>query len=463
MRIASTNAPRVILLAILLTLPLACGTEPDGDPSRPNVLVIYCDDLRFDGAGALGSPFLPTPNMDRLAQEGLIFERSYTTTSRCCPSRATFLTGVRASTHGIWVNRSPVDWQSGRPLLAEELQKGGYRTAWVGKWHLPNPGAMPVRGFDHFASYEGPGNHFDQTFVVDGESRASQGFQADVIHELATDFIDEGDSSPWFLALGHKAPHVPLTPAPEFVGALKNVNVPLPESMDDPLASLPVRYQSSRVGEGGRHGISERAEWHDEVRAYWELVLSLDASIGVLLEELEARGVLENTLLILTSDNGQLLGEHGLQQKGLAYEPSIRVPLIMRDGPRGDRGVRRGLVTNLDLAPTILERVGLPIPPAFEGRSFVDQMQDAAIPGQARFLYQAPAFGGDTGVVERGVIEADWKYLVFEAPGVRAEALFHLASDPDEREDLAKDPRHKKVRDRLATWLAAERARIAKD
>jgi N-acetylglucosamine-6-sulfatase len=457
--------PNKAFSGLFLILPLACGDSHQEQSSRPNVLVIYCDDLRFDGAAALGSSFLSTPGIDRLADEGVTFERSYTTTSRCCPSRATFLTGVRASTHGVWVNRPSVDWQAGRPLLAEVLQEGGYRTAWVGKWHLPNPGALPVRGFDHFASYEGPGSHFDQTFVVNGQSRGTGGFQADVINDLALEFIDGEvavESQPWFLVLGHKAPHVPLTPAPEFVDALEDIDLPLPASMDDPLSSLPARYQSSRVGEGGRHGIAERLEWYQEVRAYWELVLSLDASIGRLLESLEARHLLQDTLVILTSDNGQLLGEHGLQQKGLGYEPSIRVPLILRDGPWGHRGVRKGLVTNLDLAPTILERVGLPIPAEFEGRSFVDQLRDPEARGQERFLYQAPAFGGDTGVVERGVIEAEWKYLVFEAPGTRQEALFNLVSDPDERRDLAQDPAHQLVRDRLATWLVAERSRIAK-
>lgn len=446
----------------------ACGQQDQGEGQgterQRNVLVFYCDDLRFDGAGSLGSPFLPTPHIDSLAADGLVFQRSYTTTSRCCPSRATFLTGTRASTHGVWVNRPTVDWQAGRTLLAEQMAEGGYATAWVGKWHLPNPGAMPVRGFGHFASYEGPGQHFDQTFVVNGEQRMLAGFQGDGITDLALEFLDTEASNgdrPWFLVLGHKAPHVPLTPAPEFVGALENVDIPMPKSMDDPLASLPRRYQSSRVGEGGRHGISDRVAWREEVRAYWELVLSLDASVGRMLQGLEQRGLTEETLVIFTSDNGQLLGEHGLRQKGLAYEPSIRVPLILRAAAIDQPGTRHGLVTNLDLAPTILDWVGLPIPEAFEGMSFLDQIFDPHVVGQERFLYQAPAFGGATGVQERGVVEKDWKYLVFEAPGMRDEALFHLATDPDERVDLAGDPEHQAVRDRLAEWLAAEQARIA--
>lgn len=456
--------PLAALVLASLQLVAGCGggaaPPAGGDESTPpNLLVLYCDDLRFDAGSALGSSFLPTPALDRLAREGAVFRRSYATTSRCAPSRATFLTGTRASTHGVWVNRPTHDWRAGQPFLPSELRAAGYATGWVGKWHLPNPGSARPEGLDHFASYEGPGAHFDQEFVVDGVPRPTAGFQAEVLTDLALEFID-GREDPWFLVVAHKAPHVPLTPAPAQRGALDSVEVPLPLTVADPLEALPPRYRLAREGESGRHGIGDLAAWRAEVQAYWELVLGVDAAVERLLEGLEARGQLQRTVVVLTSDNGQLLGEHGLRQKGLAYEPAIRVPLVVWAPGRIPSGERLTLALNLDLAPTLLGLAGCPATPRMEGLDLGPSLRDAGRVLRERFLYQAPSLGGAEGLVERAVVEARWKYLSFESPQGRDEALFDLEADPHERVDLAADPGTAAERARLAAWMAAERARI---
>lgn len=454
------------LMLVALGVLASCGAElgaadaSDVTGGPPNLLVVYCDDLRFDGAASLGSAFLPTPHLDRLAGEGAVFPRSYATTSRCAPSRASFLTGTRASTHGVWVNRPTHDWRAGLPFLPDALRQQGYATAWIGKWHLPNPGARPVPGLDHFASYEGPGSHFDQEFVVDGEPRATQGFQAEALTELALEFV-ERQESPWFLVVSHKAPHVPLTPAPDQRGALDGVEVPLPASASDPLEALPPRYRLAREGESGRHGVGDLDSWRAEVQAYWELVLGVDAAVGRLLESLERDGELEDTVVLLTSDNGQLLGEHGLRQKGLAYEPAIRVPLVVWGPGRVVPGRREGtLALNLDLAPTLLGLAGARAPEAMEGLDLGPALLDPGRVLRERFLYQAPALGGEAGLVERAVVERRWKYIAFETPQGRDEALFDLEQDPGERVDLSSEPTLEAERARLAAWLAAERARL---
>lgn len=462
-RRGAAPSPLVLGLA-LLHLAAGCGggDEPAGGvqpAARPNLLVLYCDDLRFDASAELGSAFLPTPALDRLAREGAVFRRSYATTSRCAPSRATFLTGTRASTHGVWVNRPTHDWRAGLPFLPSALRGAGYATGWVGKWHLPNPGSVRPEGLDHFAAYEGPGAHFDQEFVVNGVPQPTEGFQAEVLTDLALEFIDTR-AEPWFLVVAHKAPHVPLTPAPAQRGALDSVEVPLPSTVEDPLEALPPRYRLAREGESGRHGIGDLAAWRAEVQAYWELVLGVDAAVERLLEALDARGLLESTVVVLTSDNGQLLGEHGLRQKGLAYEPAIRVPLVVWAPGRIPSGERSTLALNLDLAPTLLGLAGRPAPEGMEGLDLGPSLLDADRVLRERFLYQAPSLGGADGLVERAVVEERWKYLLFESPQGRDEALFDLQADPDERVDLATDPSTASERARLAAWLVAERARL---
>ncbi len=457
------NLLQALLLGILLP---GCGGGCAGDPAgadagrRPNILLIYTDDQRFDSLSITGNPWIETPNLDRIASEGVLFQRAYVTTSRCCPARVSMLTGKVAHVHGVWNNHPDRDFLLDHRTVADVLQAAGYRTAWIGKWHLPNEGGGPVRGFDHWVSYEGPGSHFGQPLNVNGETRATEGFQADRLTDLALEFLaSERDvEQPFFLTLAFKNPHVPLTPAARHAGLLAERKIPLPASAADPPERLPLFYR--RLARESRHSIDDPQTFDREARAYWELVLSIDDNVGRVLEALEASGELQHTLVVATTDNGQLMGEHGLQQKGLSYEPSIRVPLAMRlpgEIPAGT--VTDRLALNVDLMPTLLELAGVSVPEDLQGTSLAPLWRDPAAAWRERFLYLAPGFGQGA-VVERAVVEARWKYVHIDVEGQREELLFDLHADPDERENLARDPAHTAELERLREAMRAELERL---
>jgi len=447
-----------LVLGLIL---LGCGgssASRDAD-ARPNILLIYTDDQRFDSLHITGNPWIETPNLDSIASDGVLFQRAYVTTSRCCPGRVSMLTGKYAHVHEVWNNHPERDFLLDHRTVADVLQDVGYHTAWIGKWHLPNPGGGPVRGFDHWVSYEGPGSHFDQPLNVNGETRTTEGFQADRLTDFALEFLaSERDANePFFLTLAFKNPHVPLTPAPRHAGKLSEKSISLPASAGDPPESLAEFYRGLR--ESSRHSIDPET-YDQETRAYWELVLSIDDNVGHVLAALEKSGELEHTLVVATTDNGQLLGEHGLQQKGLSYEPSIRVPLAIRlPGVIPEGTVTEHLALNVDLLPTLLELAGASLPEGVQGTSLAPLWRDPAAAWRQRFLYLAPAFGQGA-VVERAVVEARWKYVSIRAEGKHEELLFDLDADPDERTNLARDPAHTAELERLREAMREEIERL---
>ena len=430
------------IVPLLLIAGCSAGDAPAALEPPPNIVWIYTDDQRFDCFSAAGNPYIETPNLDRLAREGALFERAYATTSRCCPARVSMLTGKYAHITGVQDNHPDTDFQERHQTVADHLRRQGYKTAFIGKWHLPNPGGAPRPGFDHWVSYEGSGHYFDQSLNVDGTTVESEGFQTDVLTDYAVRFIEKprGDA-PFLLLLALKNSHVPLTPPPRHAGRLASTEITLPASIDDPEEGLPRFYRGLRTGKGEREWIADRDAFRDELRAYWELALSVDESVGRLLSALEEEGELDRTVIVFTTDNGQLLGEHGLQQKGVAYEPSIRLPLLMRYPARVPAGTRVSeLVLNVDLAPTTLELAGLRPPDDMQGRSVLDLWRDNVPAWRQRFLYLGPAFGeSENALQERALCEERWKYVLIDGRR-RSELLFDLANDPDERTSVADDP-----------------------
>jgi N-acetylglucosamine-6-sulfatase len=432
-------------------------------PTRPNVLIILADDLRYDGLTSTGNPWIQTPALDRIGQEGVLFERSYATTSRCCPSRASFLTGRYAHVHGVLTNKPKVDFQETFPTYADELQEVGYRTGYIGKWHIKarNQASKPRPGFDRWVSYEGPGNHFDQIFDVDGVTVPSDGFQADVLGDYAIEFLEnQPEDRPFLLTVGFKSPHVPMTPAPRHANLLDGAKIALPASAYDPVDSLPFFYQRIRGNTDRNHAIDSAADYVEDTRRYWELVLSVDDNASRIIAWLEEKGELDNTVVIVTADNGQLLGEHGIQQKGVSYEPSIRIPFSLRYPPvTGDGGRTQSLALNVDLFPTLMDLCSIPSPPPSEGMSLVPVLRAPDQIQRSTFLYVGPQWNNGA-MDERAVVDGQLKLIRFVAADGAQDVLFDMAKDPDERTDVIEDPAYAKDVQRMRAFMATESKRV---
>ncbi len=418
-----------------------------GEPKRPSIVVVYCDDLRYD---VLDAP-VEFPALAKLAADGVRFERSYVTTSRCCPSRASMLTGRRIGETGVRNNHPPA--MPDLETIAEVAQKSGYRTAWFGKWHLPNPGAKAPAGFDEWAGYEGPGDHFDQRFTdQDGQSFVAEGHQADWIFDRAETFIRDANAAgqPFLLFVAPKNPHIPMTPAPRHAGSLDEVPIELPKTFQTERAALPRLEQDLRDRRSDRQGVETEDGMKRETRRYWELVLAVDEGVAKLDRVLAGEGLMASTLMLLTSDNGQMLGEQGMVQKGLAYEASIRVPLFGRWPDRIPAGTTTdGFALNIDLFPTIANVMGAKEPMgAAPGRDLVALATGEAA-SRDRFLYEAPNFGGRASIM--AVVEQRWKYIRYTTPN--DERLFDLRADPTESVDEAKNPDRRAVLERLRSEM----------
>lgn len=441
----------------------ACGGDSRGRDGRPNVVVILTDDQRYDTLGCTGSPYAKTPSIDRLAREGALFTRGYVVTSLCCPARATLLTGRYAHETGIHFNTTGAPFLADRAGFPERLQEAGYETAFVGKWHIVNPGAAPQPGFDHWVSFEGQGRYFDETYVVDGRGERIEGFSTDVLTDRAIEFVESPRSRPFCLILSVKNLHGPYLPPERHRRKLLRASFPLPESHGDP--DLPAYVEHARTTARNRffdqdHGGD--AEHADYARAYHQLVFSIDENVGRLVAALEAQDLLDRTLVVYTSDGGFLWGEHGMYRKRAAWEPSIRVPLIARWPAAIPAGTRvEALALNVDLAPTILSVAGASAPDDLPGRS-LEAVWGGRRPGdwRADFLY-VDGWKGPDGPLELAVVGERYKYVRYRR-GAVGELLVDRETDPDERRNLAREAGHAQrleaMRGRMVELLADTRS-----
>jgi N-acetylglucosamine-6-sulfatase len=413
------------------------------------VVVVLSDDHRFDFAGYAGHPFVSTPALDRLAAEGVRFERAYVTSSLCSPSRASFLTGTTPHRHGVWNNFTP--WSDGNRTFFEYLSRAGYATAFVGKWHMP--GGLPrLRGVDHFVTFThlgGQGVYEWCPLVVDGREEPSRTrYIATELTDRALAWLSERTDRPFALFLSHKSVHADFTPDGRDRHRYEPVPVVLPPGTH-PWSHL-MRAQYTHLAFRPLPTL---------VRRYAETVTSMDREIGRLLDFLDGEDLARDTVVIYASDNGYLWGEHGLVDKRWAFEESIRIPLLVRHpaGGAAPGSSRRQLVANIDLAPTLLDLAGFETPPHMQGRSLLPVLRDpGAVHRQAllyRYFFEPPY---PTPSV-RAVVTDRHKLVAVEGS---EPALFDLEGDPREAHDRLADPADPEAR-ALAAILADRMAAIS--
>jgi len=423
----------------LTAITICCRTV--AAPTQRNLVFILIDDMRFDAMGFV-NPYYQTPNLDSLAKGGIVFENCFVTTSLCSPSRASILSGQYAHTHGVLDNSTRLP--EGTPTFPQELQRAGYNTAFIGKWHMGGSSDAPRPGFNHWVSFKGQGQYWDQTFNVNGEHVARKGHTTDLVAEYAVDFLRNAGDKPFCLYLSHKAVHGMFAPPERYKGSYDGKDYPRPASMANTEENYRGKPQWVRDQRQSWHGVDgmydNKMDFDTFTHAYPELLRAVDDSVGRVTETLRAQDKLDDTLVIFTSDNGFQFGEHGLIDKRTMYEASIKVPLLVHCPSLIKPAQKRAeLILNIDFAPTLLEAAGLVPPDSIQGASFYGLLDGSRAEWRDAILYEyfwERAFPQTPTVL--GVRTEQHKLMRFHGVWDKYE-LYDLKADPDEMNNLLGD------------------------
>ncbi len=478
----------------MLTLALALTVAQS---SRPNIVFIFTDDHARQAISAYGSRLMQTPAIDRLAREGVRFDRHYTTNPLCAPSRATILTGKFSHLNGHKDNSQ--SFNGAQETFPKLLQAAGYETAWIGKWHLQsNP-----TGFSHWEILPGQGNYYNPDFITPAGTHREEGYATELITEKAKSWIKEQGRKPFFLMIGHKAPHRNWVPSLSKIDLFKDQRFAPPAdlrrdyrelnsgaakakmriadhlSMDGDLLidkappritaeqrsvwDVKMKPQDAEIRRRLAAGESKTDVIYDRyIKNYLRCVSSVDDSISEVLKTLQELRLDKNTIVIYSSDQGFFLGEFGWYDKRWFYEPSSGTPLIVR-WPGVKPGVVDSLTSNIDLAPTILDAAGVRTPKEMQGTSLRNLIKTKkADPNQVVYGHfyesddsdhQAPKYVS----VMRGSMKLIYYYELDEWE------LFDIKTDSGEHHNLWNAPNNQDKRMEWANLLLATQKRYAED
>lgn len=368
---------------------------------RPNIIFIMTDDHAVSALGAYGNALVRTPTLDRIAAQGVRFDRAFVTNSLCAPGRAAVLTGTYSHVNGVRGNSEATDaiehLDPKLPTFPQLLQRAGYATAIVGKWHLSDP----PTGFDYSCVLPGQGLYFDPDFIENGVRRKIPGYASDIVRDLALGWLEKQSAAkPFLLVFQHKAPHRPFQPPPRHARLYADRDLPYPATFDDDYATRKVaaeaedmRFDTSLAGDYPElpAGLTpaEKKRWLYQrfVKDYYGAIAGVDDSVEALLADLKRRGWLENTVIVYTSDNGFFVGDHGWYDKRYMYEPSFRVPLLVQAPGARKGGVIDAMAMNIDIAPTLLDYAGIVAPRSMQGRSLRPLIEGRTPPDWRKSVY----------------------------------------------------------------------------
>ncbi len=446
---------------------------------KPNLLVILIDDLRYDEFGAGGHPYMKTPHIDRLAHEGAMFERVFHTTSICSPNRASIVTGQYASRHGIIDNVARGAMSHRLPNYHLELQKLGYRTAHIGKWHMGNDG-MPRPGYDYWVSYDGHGRIVDPRLCHGGKYVQHKGYITDIMNDLAVDFLGkQKGNKPWSLFFAHKAVHPDAEQAADGTVAFgklggyivaerhqhlyKNAIFPKKPNMLSPaevVKQKPAWKETFhlRAQKKSRDLLAAiHAGTQEEIRLRARMMAAVDEGVGRILATLEKTGQLDNTFIVFLGDNGYFFGEHGLgPERRFAYEEGIRSPFLVRYPAKVKPGARiRDLMICQDIAPTMIELAGGKPGPQIQGRSFLPLLGKRKPAGWRKAVlaeyWAEQAYPWLIGMTYKAIRTDRYKLIHWVNKGRAGELdeLYDLEKDPYELKNLIASRAHAAVREKL--------------
>lgn len=426
---------------------------------RPNFVFLYTDDQRWDALGVVQKehgekgrfPWIESPNLDKLAADGVRFRNAFVVTALCAPSRAAYLTGRYGHVNGVVNNHTPFSESS--VTHASLMRAAGYRTAYIGKWHMGNQsGQRP--GFDFSASFIGQGIYFDCPIEVNGVRTPSQGFVDDVSTDYATKFITENKDKPFSLVLGFKTCHGPFTPPPRTAETYGDAEARVVPNLQTPAIYKTVEDAApatKKKAAAKAAPVDPNAKTVKTNLGMFRGLRAIDENVGKILAALDQHGLAENTVVVYSSDNGYYLGEHGLGDKRSAYDESQRVPMLLRYPKLGVKGkVIDRMVLNIDLAPTWLELAGLPVPAEMQGRSWKPLLTGDAAKAPWRDAWFYSYFReGNYPVPTVTAVRTDTAKLIKYPGHDEWTEVFDLKTDPFETKNLASIPAHAELRRQL--------------
>ena len=457
----------------LFWIPGLCsGQSPQKQrTNRPNIIFVLVDDLRWDAMGFMGQyTFLKTPHIDQLRYEGVHFKNAFCTHSLCAPSRATFLTGMFPQTNGVSTN------QEGRELNPDKthsfgqiLQGEGYKTAFIGKWHMAERND-PRKGWDYWCSFPGQGQYYGNDLNINGKNIRNDGYITDELNKYALDFIDKNSSKPFCVYLSHKAVHEPFTPPDRDNNLYLNDLVPEPAGWKDSMENKPA-WQRTVLSIEQRHRLRDKdlvkiipqknrrpTQWPAKTgkgkqKDYLRCLSSVDKGLGEIYDLLKKKGILDNTIIVFAGDNGYFHGEHGLGDKRLAYNESMRIPLIMRFPSLANSNLTISeMVLNADIAPTFLDLAGVSIPAQMQGKSLVPLLTGKNKDWRKSFLF---TYWTDLNYfIPRITAIRTEKYLYSTTPDINdIDELYDVVADPAEIHNLSGKPEFASIGNQLKSEL----------
>lgn len=432
-----------------------------------NIIFILSDDHRYDFMGFTNRvPGLKTPGMDRMAAEGAWIKNGFVTTSLCSPSRASILTGQYAHTHTVVDNSAPMP--ADLKFFPQYLQQKGYKTAFMGKWHMGNTGDQPQPGFDEWVSFRDQGKYYGNLLNVNGKhvQMPQDNYITDELTHRALEWMNSVKDKPFCMYLSHKGVHAEFIPAPRHEGMYKDLPIICPPSMYLTVTDSSKKYgvQTAPATAVNYKDIpqwvrDQRYSWHgvdymyhgqipfDQFyHLYLETLMSVDESVQQVLQWVEKNGLKENTLVMYMGDNGFIFGEHGLIDKRNAYEESMRVPmLIWAPGMVKPHSVVEQMILNIDLAPTFLDIAGIKEPAQMQGSSFLPLLKGQEVPWRNRVYYEyywEQAFPQTPTTF--AVRTDDYKYIYYHGIWDINE-LYDIKKDPYEMNNLIRDTSFNKI------------------
>ncbi|UFH35499.1 sulfatase family protein [Flavobacterium acetivorans] len=474
------NIPAIVLaLSCSFCVQLSAQNKT---AKRPNIVIIISDDHAFQAIGAYGNTMKPTPNIDRIAREGVLFNKGYVTNSICGPSRAVILTGKYSHKNGFKDNENS-RFDGSQDSFIKQLKGSGYETAWIGKWHLETD----PQGFDYWQILPGQGQYYNPDFhMMDGTKKRTEGYVSDIVEDVSENWLDNRDKDkPFCLVIGHKATHRTWIPDIQDMGKFDHVTFPLPHNFYDDyknreaakvqdmsiaktmvmgydLKVFKDEADTNQEGTVSRMNAEQRKKFDDYylpiaadlkarnlkgkeltewkfqryMRDYLSTAVSLDRNIGRTLDYLDKNNLTENTIVIYMSDQGFYLGEHGWFDKRFIYEESFRTPMVMRyPGVVKPGTISNDLVMNLDIAPTMLDAAGVAIPKDEQGQSMLPLFTDKKAKGRDAIYYHYYENGEHSVSPHFGLRTKRYKLVRFYKR-VSSWELYDLKKDPNEINNL---------------------------